>query len=93
MKFWEDLWQNTKRAFSTSCPKCKKNDADLPSEKRIHRFVVKKHPHYHHHYHQGHDGKLHHQMTIDWEKTVELSCQNCGHTWTIKETEYGWRNR
>lgn len=85
MGFWKALWQNTKRTFSMSCPKCKKNDADLPSDKRIHTHEIDRHPHYHHHYHRGHDGQMHHQVRVDWEKTVKCSCQNCGYEWTKKE--------
>jgi|AGSF01.1.fsa_nt_gi hypothetical protein len=87
MGFWQDLWQGTKRVFSQSCPNCKKNDADLPSEKRIIRTVISQHPHYHTHYHKGHDGKMHSQVKCTYMKDIKFSCQSCGHKWTDRRIE------
>lgn len=87
MGFWQDLWQGTKRLFSSSCPNCKKNDADLPSEKRITRIVLSKKPHYHTHYHKGEDGKMHAQVQTTYHKSIKFSCQSCGYEWVEDRIE------
>lgn len=86
MGFWEDLWQGTRKVFCKSCPRCKTNDADQPSGQKIIRKLISQHSHRHMHFHRGHDGKMHPQTRVVWNKYVEFQCQACGHIW--KEHEH-----
>jgi hypothetical protein len=81
MGFWSELWQNTKRVFSLKCPRCRTNDADLPSEKRIITRLVHQHSHPHSHWKRDSRGHMHMHTEIKWNIELSHKCQKCGHKW------------
>lgn len=91
MGFWQDLWHSTQKVFSRSCPNCKTNDADLPSDKRIIRRLLSQRERCLPQLNRDHNGRWKVEPKTFYEKRIKFKFQSCGHEWIKYEENSPWR--